>query len=444
MSQKRRGWSLGTLGRVLLALVAWLAFAGGSRGQEVTAVLIGPAGPVAAGANVSVWLHFLNHATAPASRAFPAEIGGRINAGGKVFTAILWERAVGASGEVPIPAGGFVRHEYIFSLPPSIPEGRAVLEAPDLGASRVVLDIRPPPLAATETATPQPKSESDRFTTDQPRPGRDYNPVDFFKDHIFGYEPFYFLGGPEAPEAKFQISLRYQLLNRDGSLAQKAPFLTGLNIAYTQTSLWDLGQESSPFLDTSYKPELLYLWERVDRGRWADWLRLDLQGGLQHESNGNPEVHSRLLDIGDRVSYYVLDGSDGRPIKTSRSLNLLYLRPTVTFGKPDRLQLALSPRVWTYVGDLDDNPDLKDYRGYCDLRMTVGWARSLQLSATGRLGDDGNRGSLQLDLSYPLMELFSGSLSVYLYAQYFTGYGESLLLYDRRSDALRFGFALYR
>jgi outer membrane phospholipase A len=201
---------------------------------------------------------------------------------------------------------------------------------------------------------------------------------------------------------------------------------------------------SSPFLDTSYKPEIFYLWQRVDRGRWADWVRLDLQGGLQHESNGNPEVNSRLLDLGNRVSYYTLDDSGNQQFKTSRSMNMVYLRPTVTFGKADGLQLALSPRVWEYVGDLDDNPDLPFYRGYADLRVTVGWAKGLQLTTTGRLGNEGNRGSLQFDLSYPLMRLFSGSLSVYLYAQYFTGYGESLLLYDRRSDALRFGFALYR
>jgi outer membrane phospholipase A len=31
-----------------------------------------------------------------------------------------------------------------------------------------------------------------------------------------------------------------------------------------------------------------------------------------------------------------------------------------------------------------------------------------------------------------------------LQAQYFTGYGESLLLYNQRSDAFRVGFALYR
>jgi phospholipase A1/A2 len=430
--------------RYLLALIAWLALTGVSRGQEATAILVGPIEAVTAGTNVSVWMHFLNPSASAVSRTFPAELKGRISAGGKAFDAVLPARAAGVSSEVSIPAGGFVRNEYTLALPLTLPPGQAVLEASDLGVNRVVLDIRPPPPKVSETAEP-PKSGFVHFLQEGLIPKKDYSgPVDFFKQHIFGYQPFYFLYGPQTPEAKFQISLRYQLLNGDGPLAQKAPYLKGLNVAYTQTSLWDMGQESSPFVDTSYKPELMYLWERVDGGRWADWIRFDLQGGLQHESNGNPEINSRLLDIGDRVSYYVEDGSGGQRIKTSRSLNILYLWPTVTFGKTDGLQLAVSPRVWTYVGDLDDNPDLPNYRGYADLKLVAGWAKGLQLSATGRLGDDGNKGSLQLDLSYPLMKLFSGSLSVYLYAQYFTGYGESLLLYDRRSEAVRFGFALYR
>jgi len=68
----------------------------------------------------------------------------------------------------------------------------------------------------------------------------------------------------------------------------------------------------------------------------------------------------------------------------------------------------------------------------------------LQLSALGRVGDDANRGSLQLDVTYPLMKILWGNSSLYLQAQYFTGYGESLLLYRLRSDVYRFGFAIYR
>jgi outer membrane phospholipase A len=246
-----------------------------------------------------------------------------------------------------------------------------------------------------------------------------YSPEQFFREHFHGYEPVYFVAGSEIPNAKFQISLRYQLLNNDGALARHAPFLKGLSVAYTQTSLWDLNSPSAPFFDSSYKPEMLYVYERVDGGKWGDWVRLDLQGGLQHESNGKA-------------------GTD------SRSLNIGYFRPRLTLGRADGFQFAIQPRVWGYVGDLTDNPDIKDYRGYGDLRLTAGWARGAQLSATGRIGDDWRNGAVQLDLTYPMMRLLSGSFSVYLHAQYFNGYGESLLEYNERGDAFRIGFALYR
>jgi phospholipase A1 len=162
----------------------------------------------------------------------------------------------------------------------------------------------------------------------------------------------------------------------------------------------------------------MYSWERA-LGDRDDWFRLDLQGGAQHESNGKGGIDSR-------------------------SLNIAYFKPTLTLGKSGSLQLSLAPRVWTYLGDLSDNPDMKDYRGYADLRAVLGWSKGVQLSALGRLGDDASHGSLQLDLTYPMMKLLSGSFSVYLHAQYFTGYGESLLLYDRRETSFRVGFSLFR
>jgi outer membrane phospholipase A len=41
------------------------------------------------------------------------------------------------------------------------------------------------------------------------------------------------------------------------------------------------------------------------------------------------------------------------------------------------------------------------------------------------------------------MKIF-GSFSLHLDLQYFTGYGESLLGYNKKSDELRVGVSLYR
>ena len=75
--------------------------------------------------------------------------------------------------------------------------------------------------------------------------------------HFSGYEPFYFIAGPDYPTARFQISFKYRLFSDTGPLAKRFPPSRASHIAYTQTSLWDLDSTSKPFVDTSYKPEAL-------------------------------------------------------------------------------------------------------------------------------------------------------------------------------------------
>jgi len=245
------------------------------------------------------------------------------------------------------------------------------------------------------------------------------DPVDYFRRHFFPFEPFYFIAGTESPNAKFQISFRYQLFSDECWLATKWSGVTNLSVAYTQTSLWDWNEPSAPFFDSSYKPEVNYTWLHVDGGHWGDGIRLDLQGGLQHESNGKGDIDSR-------------------------SLNIAYLRTTVTFGRIGKFQVSVSPKAFVYLGDLSDNSDLGDYRGYLELRAIVGWSDHVQLATTTRVGKDFDRASLQLDLTYPMWKLPVLRSSVFLQAQYFTGYGESLLRYNERSDSFRAGFALFR
>lgn len=234
-----------------------------------------------------------------------------------------------------------------------------------------------------------------------------FDPVEFFKRHIFPYEPIYFVAGSTDPNAKFQFGFRYQIAETESK------WLNGFSFAYTQTSLWDLSSPSAPFYDSSYKPELLYAYNELIGGGPTNWFRLDGQVGAQHESNGKSGVDSR-------------------------SLNIAYVRPAIVFGYPDHLHLTLQPRVWAYMGDLSDNPDIDQYRGNFDLRAMLTY-KDLQLSAFGRMGKEWDNYGVQIDLTYRIPKT-----GIYLDLQYFTGYGESLLGYNQKSEAFRAGIALFR
>lgn len=231
------------------------------------------------------------------------------------------------------------------------------------------------------------------------------------------YEPVYFVvGGDGGLNAKFQISLRYRLFDDRGRLASRLPWIDDLYLSYSQTSLWDLNELSKPFKDTSYRPRFFYA--NYDLGRMLDGrLRLGVEAGAGHESNGK-------------------EGDE------SRSFNMLYVRPVITAGDPDGLRFYVAPLIHNYIAD-DENPDLKDYRGYIDWLVGFGSKGGLDFWATLRKGTRSDFGSAELNLSYPLSKLSGGDLTGWLMLQYFGGYGESLLDYQRKLEAqVRLGIAI--
>jgi outer membrane phospholipase A len=364
-----------------------------------------------------VHVNALNATSNSVTWTFPAQLQRRIDSSQGTFVGSI-ESSSPETNVVDIAVGAFATREYVTAVPDQI-IGQVVMEFTDLPANRVVFDV----VAAGTGENFQGKDVGTtfkRFVKEVEPEANDKGsePGRFFREHIFAYEPMYFIALAKSPNAKFQISFAYQLLNHDGPLAMRVPWLKGFRLGYTQLSLWDWNSSSGAFYDTSYKPEIFYTWKNVLRAQPTNWFELDLQGGLKHESNGK--------------------GGDD-----SRSLNIVYLRPTLTLGRDEGLQLAVQPRVWVYLGDLSDNPDIADYRGYADLRAVLGWKRGLQLSALGRMEQDGNHRSLQLDATYPTMRFF-GSFSLYLDVQYFYGYGESLLGYDQKTEQLRVGLALFR
>src|SRR5688500_4323527 len=91
--------------------------------------------------------------------------------------------------------------------------------------------------------------------------------VEFLADRFSPHEPIYFIWGPDDPQIKFQVSLKYQIFTPVGDLAEALPWVSNFYVAYTQQSFWDIGEPSGPFFDSSYRPELVWLHEQPD----AEW-----------------------------------------------------------------------------------------------------------------------------------------------------------------------------
>src|SRR5690606_19193627 len=318
------------------------------------------------------------------------------------------------SGSLSIAPQSFLKVTLKGQIPAEA-EGVATLTSTGLEANALLVQIASaaePKAAAVQPAAPTVDLESaERSTTrsaliDKPPPLA-----------VSVYEPVYFLvGGDGGLNAKFQISLRYRLFDGQGRLAERLPWIADIYLSYSQTSLWDLNDLSKPFRDSSYRPRLFF--SDFDLHRFFDGrLRLGVEAGAGHESNGK-------------------EGDD------SRSFNMLYVRPLLTFGDPDGLRAYAAPLIHNYISD-DENPTISHYRGYVDWVFGVGSKGGLDLSATMRKGTRGNYGSLELNASYPLSKLSGGDLTGWLMLQYFGGYGESLLDFDQKLDSqLRLGIAI--
>jgi phospholipase A1 len=201
-------------------------------------------------------------------------------------------------------------------------------------------------------------------------------------------------------EAKFQVSI-------------KAPFwrnMFGTNNdligAYTSTSWWQINNDdvSSAFRETNYEPEVFVRHYGGPKLLGGEVAALDL--GLNHESNGRSEL-------------------------LSRSWNRVMGRAYLDFD-----DVAIALRAWYRIpedDEDDDNPHMRRYYGAGDILVAYAPNKNT-FSAMFRPGTEEN--GLQLTWSYPVSPIFR------IYAEYWNGYGESLIDYDARTERIGIGFAL--
>ncbi|TFY98352.1 phospholipase A [Ramlibacter humi] len=215
-------------------------------------------------------------------------------------------------------------------------------------------------------------------------------------------------------ETRLQLSVRTKLAT--GLLPVRDPTLNdSLWFGYTQQSYWQLFTPaiSRPFRSTDHEPELFYLYplQAADASRW----RLRFGGiGISHQSNG-------------------------QSLPLSRSWNRVYL-----MAGAERGDVVVQARVWQRIHESaanDDNPNISSFIGRAE--GVVNWRANLdnQLRLTVRhnLQRDA-RGSVRLEWFHTLAG--SGGEGLQLHTQLFSGYGDSLLDYNRRRTMLSIGLSL--
>jgi hypothetical protein len=390
-----------------IALFLGLAFPALLWAQTPIINLLAPTAPVTVGSRITLDLVGLNAGPAEVAFPMPSPLTATLFGGQRTWPVEL--TAVLAAPAVIAPGAFAVRH-YRCTLPDEA-VGRLILELkdPQLPPARAVIEV-------VESADSLPARGETRVVSLAGKTPAASAYARTFEDRLGVHEPIYFIYGGDAPAAKFQFSFKYRLLDLSGPESSN---LRSLQFAYTQRSLWDVKASSSPFYDTSYMPELFFeSLQPMSTTRSSGFNWLGYQTGFKHESNGK-------------------DGP------TSRSLNTGFVKTVFAFDTGNGWHLILIPEAHAYIGGLSDNPALKDYRGYGQLRAVLGYKDGPSLLYTGLAGKSFDHVTTQLDFTVPVRSRFL-DLKIYALIQYFNGYGESLLHYDQHSQTVRAGFSLVR
>lgn len=233
---------------------------------------------------------------------------------------------------------------------------------------------------------------------------------EFDKGPYFGlYKDNYFIFGPaigqkitrENTNAKFQVSIAQKLTK------STLPWHTYLYLFYTQKVFWNVLEESLPMTDLNFNPGIGICKPLFVKNRYIGKLTFQ----IEHESNGRDSIQSRSWN-------------------------------RITFGANIIVDANLSVhgKVWIPIVDGENNKDILDYCGIYQVGTSYisdnkRWNASVILVK--------RRGwNLNYNTIFELAWKLSNNQNQYLFLQYYNGYGEGLLDYNKFHSQLRVGIVI--
>ena len=219
-------------------------------------------------------------------------------------------------------------------------------------------------------------------------------------------------------ENRIQLSVRTKLAQ--GLLTQGHPTLKdSVWFGYTQQSYWQLftPEISRPFRATDHEPEVMYVYPTTAQLPFG-WKWRYSGIGLVHQSNGQ-----------------------SKPL--SRSWNRVYLMTGMELGN----SWSVNARIWKRIPEgsgSDDNPGISDYIGRGELSAFWNINKDNTLGATLRHSlSSSDRGSVRLEwLQTVGTGLFGTKSNLRFHTQLFSGYGDSMIDYNRKRTVFSVGVSL--
>ena len=219
-------------------------------------------------------------------------------------------------------------------------------------------------------------------------------------------------------ENRIQLSVRTTLAQ--GLLTQGHPTLKdSVWFGYSQQSYWQLftPQISRPFRSTDHEPEISYVYPTTAQLPFG-WRWRYSGVGLVHQSNGQ-----------------------SNPL--SRSWNRVYLMTGMELDN----RWTVTGRLWKRLSestDSDDNPGISDYVGRGELSVRWNVNKDNTLGATFRSSlASSDRGSVRLEWMQALGSgLWGGKSNLRLHTALFSGYGDSMIDYNRKRTVFSLGVSL--
>ena len=258
-------------------------------------------------------------------------------------------------------------------------------------------------IAVSATAQITTTGSQTKYNTDSLRREIDKGP------YFTLYKDNYFTAGTSINQkpSSTNSDVKFQIIIAQRLTKSTLPINTYLYLFYSQKCMWNVFEESMPMRDLNFNPGIGLAKHLFVKDRYIGKVTLM----VEHESNGRDGIESRSWN------------------KISLASNIFIDPNFMVHGK-----------VWIPIVDGQNNKDILDYSGIYQMGLTLTSPNkrfNFALTLVKRRGWNLNYNSIW-EVAYKVFKRDNQ----FLFMQYYNGYGECLLDYNKFHSRLRFGLVI--